>query len=220
MLLVVAPTQREFAALVAAIDELTPRALGRLEAAATPDGDLVVAPGGLGKAQFAVHTQHALEVLEAAPALVVCAGTAGALDRGLAIGDVVAATRTVEQDFKAGGAAPEFEGHDATLERLRGDEALRRHDFTLHFGRIASGDEGIENRARADEIREATAALVVAGEGAGGARAAAFVGVPYLELRAVSDHAGPGATDDYLANTPRAMSNLAVVLDRLRVLLA
>ncbi len=216
MLLVVAPTAREFAALVAAIEDLAPFALGRLEAAATPARDLVVAPGGLGKAQFAVHTQHALEALEATPSLVICAGTSGALDRSLAVGDVVAGTHTVEHDFKAGVPPPEFAGHDATLDWLRGDKELRGHDFALHFGRIASGDEGIESAERAAAVRELTEALVVAWEGAGGARAATFVGAPYLELRAVSDHAGPGAIDDYRANTPRAMGNVAIVLERLR----
>ena len=147
MFLVVAPTSREFAALVAAIEDLAPFALGRLEAAATPARDLVVAPGGLGKAQFAVHTQHAFEALEATPSLVICAGTSGALDRSLAVGDVVAGTHTVEHDFKAGVPPPEFAGHAATLDWLRSDEELRGHDFALHFGRIASGDEGSRMRS-------------------------------------------------------------------------
>ena len=125
---------------------------------------------------------------------------------------------TVEHDFKAGRPPPEFEGHAPALDRLRADELLRGHTFTLHFGRIASGDEGIEDIARADALRELTAALVVAWEGAGGARAAAFAGAPYLELRAVSDHAGPGAIDDYRANTPQAMANIAHVIARLREL--
>lgn len=218
MLLVVTPTDREFAALVDAIAELTPAEVGRLAGAATPGRELVVVPGGLGKTQFAVHTQHAIEVLGVPPALVVCAGTSGALDRSLAIGDVIAGTHTVEHDFKAGRPPPEFEGHAAALDWLRSDEGLRGHGFTLHFGRIASGDEGIEDIARADALREFTTALVVAWEGAGGARAAAFAAAPYLELRAVSDHAGPGAIDDYRANTPRAMANIALVIGRLRQL--
>jgi nucleoside phosphorylase len=219
VLLVVTPTDREFAALLDAVTELAPTSIGRLEGAATPRGELVVVPGGLGKTQFAVHTQHAIGVLDEPPSLVICAGTAGALDRSLAIGDVVAGTHTVEHDFKAGRAPPEFEGHFATLDWLRGDEDLRGHAFTLHFGRIASGDEGIEDIVRADALRELTAALVVAWEGAGGARAAAFAGAPYLELRAVSDHAGPGAIDDYRANTPQSMANIALVIARLRHLM-
>jgi adenosylhomocysteine nucleosidase len=218
VLLVVTPTSREFAALLASIEDLAPSAIGRLEGAATARRDLVVVPGGLGKAQFAVHTQHALEVIGAAPALVICAGTSGALDRTLGIGDVVAGTHTVEHDFKAGVPSPEFEGHAPTLDRLRADEVLRALDFALHFGRIASGDEGIESHKRADALRAATEALVVAWEGAGGARAAGFAGAPYLELRAVSDHAGPGAIDDYRANTPLAMANIAHVIERLRAL--
>ena len=109
----------------------------------------------------------------------------------LAVADVVAATATVEHDFNrvlSPRPLPSFEGHPHHLSILRAI-ADTLDSFNVHFGPVASGDEGIANVARAKEIHEATGAFAVAWEGAGGARAAQFSGVPYLELRAISDGA-------------------------------
>ena len=124
---------------------------------------------------------------------------------------------TVEHDFnwKANqDSLPTFEGHQSYLSALRG---LRLEDpsFGLHFGPIASGDEAIVDRKRAKELHRATSALAVAWEGAGGARAATFSGVPYLEVRAISDRADDQATSVWVDNIPSAMRNVAIVLDQL-----
>ena len=54
-----------------------------------------------------------------------------------------------------------------------------------------------------------TGGIVAAWEGAGGAKACDFAGVPYIEVRCVSDLADEGAMTDYVENTPPAMANLA-----------
>ncbi len=185
------------------------------------EGGLFVAQGGLGKAQFGVQAQHLLDHLSGVK-LLVCAGTAGSLVKGLAVADVVAATATVEHDFGTvlmPNPLPSFEGHAGYLALL-GEMARSQNgsgepveaDFNIHFGPVASGDEGIVDDARAHQIQQATGALAVAWEGAGGARAARFSGVPYLELRAISDGANPDAFTDFLQNIPVAMRSIAAVL--------
>ena len=87
--------------------------------------------------------------------------------------------------------------------------------FDVHFGPVASGDEAIAGAERAKEVHNLTGALAVAWEGAGGARAAAFSGVPFLEVRGISDGAGENATNEFLQNIPLAVSNVALVLDEL-----
>jgi Phosphorylase superfamily len=52
----------------------------------------------LGKVQFAIQTQHVLDVRRTWE-VVVCAGAAGALSDGLAVGYVVVATEAVEHDI-------------------------------------------------------------------------------------------------------------------------
>ena len=214
------PIEREFDALVDTLREMglseTRVDIGRLPAAVFgEDARLTVAIGGLGKAQFAIQTLYLIERI-ADLELVVCAGTAGGLDFSLAIGDVVAATETVEHDFKYGMSdkpQPRFAGCGRALSALGAAVKSDPPPFAVRFGTIAGGDEGIADADRAREIRERFGALAVAWEGAGGARAAAFAGVPFLEIRGVSDGAGESAPDEFKRNIPTAMRNVAYVLD-------
>ncbi len=190
--------------------------IGRLSGLSFLDGALVVSSGGLGKAQFGVQTQHMLDHLDGVR-LAVCAGTAGGLSQALAVGDVVAATHTVEHDFNALSttAKPEFEGHGPALSALSEAAGRDGRAFQIHLGKIASGDEGIAGERRAQELMDATGAIAVAWEGAGGARAAAFSGVPFLELRGISDGAREGSFEEFKRNIPNAMRSVATVLTEL-----
>lgn len=84
--------------------------------------------------------------------------------------------------------------------------------FQVHFGPIASGDEDIVGTGRRKEIQKRTKGMVVAWEGAGGARACQFSGMPYLEIRGVSDSANRDASADFEKNLPTAMQNVAAVV--------
>lgn len=75
-----------------------------------------------------------------------------------------------------------------------------------------AGDEDVVNDDRRVDCQRRTGALVVAWEGAGGARACAFTGVPFLEVRAVADQANEHGPRDFALNLAGAMRNLAVVL--------
>ena len=188
-------------------------AAGRLPVVRLTDIDMTVACGGLGKAQFALQTQH---LLDTSPdwGIVCCAGAAGALVDALSIGDVVVATSTVEHDHKnrfTERPRPRFEGAQETISELRG-LASASPSFRVHFGAVASGDEDITGAERSRALYESTGALVVAWEGAGGARACAFSHVPFVEVRAVTDTADDRAPSDYDANLEVAMNNLAAFL--------
>ena len=65
---------------------------------------------------------------------------------------------------------------------------------------------------RAATLREATEACAVAWEGAGGARACAFSGVPFLELRGITDTANHQAPADFRANVQRVMAHTAALV--------
>jgi adenosylhomocysteine nucleosidase len=169
--------------------------------------------GGHGKVQFALRTQSL--IMERRPDLVICAGACGALAERLRPLDVVVAESTVEHDFKmrfVKRPIPAFVGDPNALRLLKDCET---QGFSLHFGLIASGDEDVVGAARADEIHSATAALAVAWEGAGGARACLYAGVPFLEIRGVTDSADDAAVKNFRKNLPAAMSNVASVIARL-----
>ena len=186
---------------------------GRLPLVRLVDIDVTVACGGFGKAQFALQTQHLLDT-GADWDIVFCAGAGGALADELSIGDVVVATFTVEHDHKNRFTArprPRFEGAQETISELRG-LASASPSFSVHFGAVASGDEDIIGAERSRALHESTGALVVAWEGAGGARACAFSHLPFVEVRAVTDTADDHAPSDYYANLEVAMTNLAAFI--------
>jgi len=216
-LVIVTPIQEELDSLAYAIGSRglsgTEQRIGQLQGFSYCDGKVALVHGGLGKTQFAVQTQHVIDRLAEVEA-VICAGVAGALSDALSIGDVVISTTTVEHDFNWKGSLesqPTFPGHGPYLSTIR-ELALQDRSFHIHFGPVASGDEGIVDAYRARELYDVTGVLAVAWEGAGGARATAFSGVPYLEVRGISDLADDRAAEVWEKNLPYAMKNVATVL--------
>lgn len=218
--LVVVPIEHEIAAMTEVLGEMgyagEERAVGRLTATEFADGRLIVASGGLGKTQFGVQTQHLLDNMDGVDA-VICAGTSGALADSVNKFDVVIATETIEHDFNRGNTLivlplPTYAGDAALIAAARELAASKRFGFALRFGGVASGDEGIASRERAREVREATGAMAVAWEGAGGARAAELAGVPFLEVRGISDGAGEAALEEFWANIPATMRSVTAVV--------
>ncbi|REJ79300.1 MAG: hypothetical protein DWQ47_00740 [Acidobacteria bacterium] len=177
---------------------------------------LVCAAAGHGKAQFAIGTQYIVDSHGPFTA-IVAAGVAGALDKGLAAGDVVVGTESIEHDYK-----PRFHGvgppprHASAPELVASIRSAEPGEtgFRVLTGPIAGGDEDIISPARAENLKELTGALCVAWEGAGGARAAKFNDIPFVEIRAVSDAADDSASDDYKFNLEASMTNLGILLLR------
>jgi adenosylhomocysteine nucleosidase len=191
---------------------------GRLDCLRFPDLALALAIGGHGKAQFAVQTQHLLERLGKVD-LVICAGAAGSLSNDVRVGDLVAATQTVEHDYTlrfVPRPLPAFAGHPAALAALRDAHARAELGFALQFGMVASGDEDVICSERARALAEKTGALCVAWEGSGAARACRFSGVPFLELRGITDVADKCAAQHFDENLALAMSNVALLLHHWR----
>ena len=216
-LLIVFPIQKELDFFLHGCLELglatEAATLGRLAVTDLPSLGLALAQGGLGKAQFAVQTQHLIDSRSGWD-VVICAGAAGALDDRLSVGDVVIGTETVEYDIhnKFGKPlVPRFAGAEAIIKDFR-HMTMIDSPFKLHFGAIASGDEDIVEVARRQELRALTGAIATAWEGAGGARASHFSALPFVEIRGISDGANTTAARDFEKNLPRTMRNVASVV--------
>ena len=67
---------------------------------------------------------------------------------------------------------------------------------------------------RRETLHERTGALAVAWEGAGGARACQFSGIPFVEIRGITDRADSDAALDFEENLREAMANVAILLTR------
>ncbi len=211
--LIMIPTQREIDQFLGAGADLglaiQPSTVGRLPVFQFPDLRMTAAQGGLGKVQFAVQTQHLLDTYPDWD-IVICAGAAGALVDELSVGDVVVSTETIEHDIYNNFGErllPRYRGADSFIKALR-EVKIPSDTFALHFGPVASGDEDVANAQRREEICSLTGALAVAWEGVGGARACSFSGVPFVEIRAVTDGANSSAASDYAVNLRAAMHNI------------
>jgi adenosylhomocysteine nucleosidase len=187
--------------------------MGILPVVHLPEIDITLACGGLGKVQFAVQTQHLLDVCPAWD-LVICAGAAGALVDGLPVGTVVLATETVEHDIHnrfGKPLLPRFAGAEVALSGFR-SLASHAETFQVHFGPVASGDEDVVDADRRRMLHERTGALAVAWEGAGGARACHFSGIPFVEVRGITDAADSDAASDFEKNLGGTMKNVATLI--------
>lgn len=188
----------------------SPTKIGRIATLHFPILDITVARGGHGKTQFGLQTQHVLDH-NSNTTLVVCVGAAGALADHLRVGDLLVATETVEHDYLlrfVSRPLPRFTGDAATLRSIR-QLSMPSLAFRVHFGIMASGDEDVIELERAAALRQATEADAVAWEGAGGARASLFSGVPFVELRGITDTANHDAPADFETNLHHAMRNAA-----------
>ena len=216
-ILVVTPIEVEIQCLLHSCAEQGIQAetlvVGKLPATYFAGLGVIVARGGLGKAQFAVQTQHLIDSCPGV-SLVICAGAAGALVDGLSVGDVVIATETVEHDIRnkfGRPLLPRFRGSAELVDTFR-KMPVDDRAFRVHFGPIASGDEDVIEAARRQEIHQLTGALVVAWEGAGGARACQFSGIPFVEIRGITDNANGTAAADFAMNVHRALHNVALCI--------
>ncbi|MGB3541536.1 5'-methylthioadenosine/S-adenosylhomocysteine nucleosidase [Rubrivirga sp.] len=217
LVLLATPVEKELAALEALLlseGHLVQRQPGRVPSLAAPDLGLTCAAAGHGKAQFALVTQHLIDTRGPFEAVIVV-GAAGALSPDLQAGDVVVGTEAVEHDYKTrfhGVGPPPRHPSSRKLRETILSAQPERDGFRVHSGPIAGGDEDIVDPVRAAALVELTGALCVAWEGAGGARAAAFSNVPFVEIRAVTDGADASAAESYRVHLPEAIGNIGRVL--------
>ena len=218
MTLLLCPLELELTALLAAIRaqgfEIQQEEVGRQNCFRVDSLCLIVSLAGHGKTQFGIHTQYLMDRIPNLD-LVVCAGCAGGLQSPVRVFDVVIATQTIEHDYRLRFARrpdPSFKGSEKAIESIK-NFAISK--FSIHFGAVASGDEDIIESLRANELVVQTNALAVAWEGAGGARAAKFNEVPFLEIRGITDTSDGEAPTDFETNLEVAMSNVGEIVLRL-----
>lgn len=211
---------------------------GRLD-----ERDVVVAEAGIGKVNTAVVAS--LLASRFGSDTLVFSGVAGGLDPDLKIGDLVIASRAVQHDagvienerlqpYQAG-HVPFFNptdrlGYDADPAllarvgaRLEGLELppLSREAGgagrppKLVYGTILAGDQFIHCEATRERLHREFEAQAVAMEGAAMAQVAERMGVPWLEIRALSDLAGKESRFDFAAFVDEVAESSFRVLRRL-----
>jgi adenosylhomocysteine nucleosidase len=211
---------------------------GRLD-----DRPMVLAEAGIGKVNTAAVATLLVARFDAG--ILVFSGVAGGLDPELAIGDVVIAERAIQHDagmienerlhpYQAGhvpffNPTPEL-GYvvaPALLERVRARlEPLELAPLSaaaggsgrrprLVYGTILAGDQFIHCEATRERLHREFEAQAVAMEGAALAQVAERLGVPWLEIRALSDLAGADSRFDFAKFVEEVAQSSALILRRL-----
>jgi futalosine hydrolase len=163
--------------------------------------DALIVAGGIGRTNAAAATTQA--IIESGPFdAVISAGVAGALpESNLTIGDIVVATACIyaEEGLLTPEGFQDMAGLGFALGDFPGNEVpvdgplLRIFRNIFRAGPIATVATCSGTDAAAAEVARRTGALVEAMEGAAVVHAARRLGLPGIEIRAVSNTTGDRA---------------------------
>lgn len=187
---------------------------------------------GIGLANAASAASAALVLLAAAqptatglPAMI-SAGTAGGVQAGVHVGEVVVGTEHLYTGADArafGYALGQVPGMPATYT---GDPDLRATalaadigDLTLRAGQMLSGDQFVDAALVGPVRAQFPHGLSTDMETTALAQTAHVYGVPFLAVRGVSDLCGPAGADDHLTHVDDAAERSATVVTGLLSLL-
>lgn len=180
--------------------------------------DLVLVRAGVGKVNAALCTQLLIDWYDVHA--VLCTGSAGALNPALDIGDVVVAADCVQHDVLV-----EFMGLPrgqipfTDLRVLETNPVLRRRaaagtlpNHAVVQGRVLTGDTFVEDESRRRHLRAELEGDCVEMEGAAVGQVCAVNDVPYLVVRAISDHADGTSDIDFGAFLEQASRSSAQIV--------
>lgn len=164
--------------------------------------EAVAVVGGIGKVSAALTAQILISVFKADE--IVNTGISGSLSPDLRQGDVIVATDFVQHDVDTSPLGDPV-GLVSLINRIDFpcNESLRNkmlaaakssENLKVHEGRIATGDQFIANREKAQWIAETFGAVSCEMEGCSIAQVCYMAGVPFASVKCISDDAGDGMT--------------------------
>lgn len=174
-----------------------------------PGKSLVLAVGGYGQNRFETATHFCIQHLGPIKN-IFCLGSAGALQSGLKPKNIICATQVIKynshQDMSSSFVV--CETSEDILEIL----GMKAKNHSLYFGPVVSVDAEVTDFDSRSRIQRDTGGLAVACEGAGGGRAAQLHGLPFTEIRAVTDQAMENVHLDFKKNLKGAMEKLGELI--------
>ncbi|GGO95172.1 5'-methylthioadenosine/S-adenosylhomocysteine nucleosidase [Actinomyces gaoshouyii] len=189
--------------------------------------ELILIRTGIGLVAAAAALAEALT--RVAPRMIVSAGTAGGLARGIEVGDVCASTALAFTDADATafgyargqipGQPPAF-GSAAGLRdavEIHGPAALATatpasSSARIHAGQMLSGNSFVTAANVADTREAFPEAVCTDMESTALAQVAAAAGIPFVSVRGISDLCGPEAGQDFHIGADEAAARSAAVV--------
>lgn len=187
--------------------------------------DLIIAYSKIGKVNAGLTTALIIEKFNAQK--VIFTGVAGAIDKGLKIGDLLVATRLVQHDVDisafghALGFIPEsgdYIDSDKTLVALA-TECAKSLNINIKQGIIATGDQFVAKESLKQFICQNFNAMATEMEGAALAYVCKCLNVPFVVIRSISDDSSTDANfsfDEFLESSAKESAQLVIkMLERL-----
>ena len=159
--------------------------------------EIIMLVCGIGKVNSASATQILICTFK--PDYIVNVGVAGGLSIDLSFGDVVVATDLVQHDMDVRsfgiplGQIPRLDTFSFACDKYLVNVAMqtsKADKYKLVSGRIASGDQFIDDKNRAEFIHNEFNAIACEMEGAAIAHVCYLNKVPFVVIRSLSDMAG------------------------------
>ncbi|MGB6178252.1 5'-methylthioadenosine/adenosylhomocysteine nucleosidase [Carnobacterium sp.] len=171
--------------------------------------DVVLVQSRIGKANAAMSTAILIERF--APDFIINTGSAGGMDRSLSIGDIVVSTESIFSDVDATifnyalGQVPEMPAsYKVDTKYIKLALAVFKKMKTnkkMECGLILTADSFMSNKKRVENIRKHfPTAKASEMEGAAIHQTAYHYGIPFINIRSLSDIAGENAGSDFEEN--------------------
>lgn len=164
--------------------------------------DVVLTSCGIGKVRAAARTQFLIDHFKVSS--IIFTGVAGALNPGLAMGDIVVSKEVMEHDFCISGTneldrsmAHKYQADPLLVDlAFAAGEKLGLRD-RMHLGMVLTGDQVIAEKTRKHSLRETYCGDCVEMEGAAVGTVCWMNQVPFVLIRAISDGADEGILKDH-----------------------
>ena len=177
--------------------------------------DIVIAKCGIGKV-FASMCAEAM-ILKFSPDIIINTGVAGGVKKGLEIGDIAVALDVVQHDMDTT-AFGDPKGYLSGLDivNVPCDEKLSKLmlnaaqncGINAMAGTLATGDQFCAKGSDAlDELRNTFSPLTTDMEGGAIGQVCYVNKIPFVVIRALSDHADDNAEEDYSKNLSKACAS-------------
>lgn len=186
--------------------------------------DTVLVKCGVGKVNMTACTQVLASVYKVD--MLINTGVAGALKKGMRVGDIVISKDAVEHDMDATGLGFEkgvipymdayvFEA-DPDLVRTAAEACEKVNpDINCYVGRVVTGDQFISSREVKNDLVKTFEGFCAEMEGAAMAQAAYLNQIPFVIIRAISDNADDSASGDFEEFTEKAVEHTTHLLEEM-----
>lgn len=188
------------------------------------NNDIAAVVCGVGKVNAAVAAAALIDTYNCERVLV--SGVAGAMAKGLNIGDTVVVTEAISHDVQGGMLTEYFPMFESDMMKADGSiasdleiVAKRLGKSAVYVGKTATGDKFIDQEGRED-INEKHSPVCVDMETAAIFQCCRLLGVPCGAVRSISDTEDNSGMDNFKQNLALAAGNAAeVVCEYLRTVL-